>query len=97
MVAEYLEIIQPGCEYTITGGYRRGKPASNDIDIVISHRELGKEKHILSKLVAALTSDGTFEMIFPEFCFCHYDMNNLNPDYVKELLCVTYIPPTRVL
>lgn len=33
-VAAQLEALVPGCRYTVTGGYRRGKPESNDVDIV---------------------------------------------------------------
>lgn len=34
-IAEQLEALMPGCRYTLTGGYRRGKPESNDVDVVI--------------------------------------------------------------
>ncbi|PPQ63044.1 hypothetical protein CVT24_005990 [Panaeolus cyanescens] len=36
-VMAQLNILEPGCEATIVGGYRRGKPRSNDVDIVITH------------------------------------------------------------
>jgi DNA polymerase mu len=32
-----LSHIQKGCKSVIAGGYRRGKPQSNDVDIVITH------------------------------------------------------------
>ena len=38
--------------------YRRGKPESNDIDIVITHREANTEKGILEALVNSLAKAG---------------------------------------
>ena len=74
LVGEHLYRINSGCEYTITGGlvmpssiaeasnvprrYRRGKPESNDIDIVITHREANTEKGILEALVNSLAKAG---------------------------------------
>ncbi|KAF9071631.1 hypothetical protein BDP27DRAFT_1218834 [Rhodocollybia butyracea] len=40
VVMNELAHIRSGCVSTITGGYRRGKIESNDIDIVISHKDL---------------------------------------------------------
>ncbi|KAJ7099570.1 hypothetical protein B0H15DRAFT_771111, partial [Mycena belliarum] len=40
IVMSELEKFQPGCLSTIVGGYRRGKPESNDVDIVITHPRL---------------------------------------------------------
>ncbi|KAJ9125675.1 hypothetical protein QFC22_000637 [Naganishia vaughanmartiniae] len=38
-IAEYVKVhldaLMPGCRCTVTGGYRRGKPESNDVDVVI--------------------------------------------------------------
>jgi DNA polymerase mu len=34
LVAEHLEGLMPGCEQTITGGYRRGKGTTSDVDVV---------------------------------------------------------------
>ena len=36
LIMSELDKIRPGCLYTICGGYRRGKPQSNDVDIVIT-------------------------------------------------------------
>lgn len=36
-VVEHARNILPHLKYTICGGYRRGKPYSNDIDIVVTH------------------------------------------------------------
>jgi hypothetical protein len=37
--------------------YRRGKPFSNDIDIIMTHQTAGQEKYVLGKLVTALERD----------------------------------------
>ncbi|KAG8757791.1 hypothetical protein FRC11_004266 [Ceratobasidium sp. 423] len=57
-VFDELSKIQPGCEYTICGGYRRGKPYSNDIDIIFTHRQTGLERHLCTKLVEHLKEIG---------------------------------------
>ncbi|CUA67781.1 hypothetical protein RSOLAG22IIIB_03208 [Rhizoctonia solani] len=53
-IFDELSTIQPGCEYTICGGYRRGKPYSNDIDIIFTHQQMGLERHLCTKLVQRL-------------------------------------------
>ncbi|CAK5282363.1 unnamed protein product [Mycena citricolor] len=44
IVAEELQRLLPGCSSTIVGGYRRGKPQSNDIDIVVTHPRIGSSR-----------------------------------------------------
>ncbi|CAG7854798.1 SubName: Full=Related to DNA polymerase Tdt-N {ECO:0000313/EMBL:CCA68683.1} [Serendipita indica DSM 11827] len=58
IIANELEIIQPGFIHTITGGYRRGKEESNDIDIVFSHKEIGHGRGALQSLVSRLKAQG---------------------------------------
>ncbi|KAG9119524.1 hypothetical protein FRC07_005413 [Ceratobasidium sp. 392] len=53
-----LDAIQPGCEYTICGSYRRGKPDNSDIDIVFTHRKAGIERHLCTRLVDRLCKIG---------------------------------------
>lgn len=57
-VFENLDAIQPGCEYTICGSYRRGKPQNNDIDILFTHKEPDLERHLCAKLVERLRKTG---------------------------------------
>jgi DNA polymerase/3'-5' exonuclease PolX len=45
---------QPGAEYTIVGGHRRGKPTSGDVDIIFTHPEPNKEKGALEELLKRL-------------------------------------------
>ncbi|KAG2159155.1 uncharacterized protein EDB93DRAFT_1237870 [Suillus bovinus] len=53
-----LSHVQKGCKSVIAGGYRRGKPQSNDVDIIITHTDwnLGsqKVKGLCKKLVQRL-------------------------------------------
>ncbi|KAL0578921.1 hypothetical protein V5O48_003069 [Marasmius crinis-equi] len=62
VVMEELKALKSGCVSTITGGYRRGKPESNDVDIVISHGDLksgGEQiKGLCKKLVKRLYEKG---------------------------------------
>ncbi|CAA7260552.1 unnamed protein product [Cyclocybe aegerita] len=62
VVMKVLEEIQPGCVSTIVGGYRRGKPQSNDADIIISHSDLksgaGLVKGLCTKLTQRLYAKG---------------------------------------
>ncbi|KAJ1309177.1 hypothetical protein OPQ81_004847 [Rhizoctonia solani] len=62
-VFKELSTIQPGCKYTICGGYRRGKPYSNDIDIIFTHRQTGLERHLCVKLVEHLKEIGTVKHV----------------------------------
>ncbi|KAF4621400.1 hypothetical protein D9613_000864 [Agrocybe pediades] len=50
VVMQELDEVQPGCVSTVVGGYRRGKPKSNDVDIVISHSDLEKGADLIKGL-----------------------------------------------
>ncbi|KAH7343270.1 hypothetical protein B0J17DRAFT_641681 [Rhizoctonia solani] len=58
VVFDELTKIQPGCEHTICGGYRRGNPHSSDIDIIFTHRQTGLEQHLCTKFVDHLKEIG---------------------------------------
>ncbi|KAG1739124.1 uncharacterized protein EDB91DRAFT_1135971 [Suillus paluster] len=61
-VMRELSHVQKGCKNVIAGGYRRGKPQSNDVDIVITHTDwkIGsqKVKGLCRKLVQRLHEQG---------------------------------------
>ena len=63
----HLTPCQPGAEYTIVGGYRRGKTESNDVDIVFTHKEEAKEKGALQQLLASLEKAEFGEVKLPWF------------------------------
>ncbi|KAK1924368.1 hypothetical protein DB88DRAFT_490154 [Papiliotrema laurentii] len=57
-VMEHLDAILPGCQYTITGGYRRGKPMSNDVDIVFCPPNEDEDVGLLHDLYLRLSTLG---------------------------------------
>ncbi|KAG7091129.1 hypothetical protein E1B28_010183 [Marasmius oreades] len=70
-----LDKIRTGCVSTITGGYRRGKLESNDVDIVISHSDLkigrGYVVGLCSQLVRALYRKGLVTHVMRELVRLH--------------------------
>ncbi|OAF99287.1 DNA polymerase beta [Paraphaeosphaeria sporulosa] len=42
---------------TIVGGYRRGKPASGDVDMIVSHPDLAATAHLVRDIVTSLETD----------------------------------------
>ncbi|ORY32892.1 putative beta DNA polymerase [Naematelia encephala] len=57
-VMEHLDAFLPGCQHTLTGGYRRGKTASNDVDIVFCPPEDGQDIGLLRDLYLRLSTLG---------------------------------------
>ncbi|KAK6439099.1 hypothetical protein LTR95_004694 [Oleoguttula sp. CCFEE 5521] len=47
-----------GMQSVIVGGYRRGKEASGDVDIIVSHPDESKTLNIINDLVASLEEEG---------------------------------------
>lgn len=47
-----------GVECIIVGGYRRGKPVSGDIDLIISHRDESITKNLVVDLASSLETEG---------------------------------------
>ncbi|CAO3597436.1 unnamed protein product [Absidia cylindrospora] len=61
-----LEEYQQGCEYTVCGSYRRGKPSSGDIDILVTHPDEKVTKKLLGGLVDHLQSLGYIQDILSQ-------------------------------
>ncbi|KAH9174946.1 Nucleotidyltransferase [Lactarius sanguifluus] len=55
-IMDHLNAVEPGCVSTLVGGYRRGKPSSNDVDIVFTHPNKTSAKGLCTKLVERLRS-----------------------------------------
>lgn len=53
-ILSHARAIDPGFEMTIVGGYRRGKQASGDVDLVLSHRDEALTQFFVGRLVMAL-------------------------------------------
>ncbi|XP_058875504.1 DNA-directed DNA/RNA polymerase mu-like isoform X2 [Acipenser ruthenus] len=58
IVEEAVHSILPGARVTLMGGFRRGKEAGHDVDLLITHPEEGKEEGLLGKLTSWLDSQG---------------------------------------
>ncbi|KAF2100360.1 Nucleotidyltransferase [Rhizodiscina lignyota] len=52
-----IRVRDTGIEVLVVGGYRRGKQESGDVDIVVSHRELGKTANLVTDIVASLETE----------------------------------------
>lgn len=57
-VLEHANSIRPGFEMVIVGGYRRGKLASGDVDVVLSHRDETATEHVIERIVVSLERAG---------------------------------------
>ncbi|OCF32950.1 DNA polymerase mu subunit [Kwoniella heveanensis BCC8398] len=57
-VMEHLDAYVPGCEYTICGGYRRGKTESNDVDVVFRPPGMDLDIGLLKNLYLRLSDLG---------------------------------------
>jgi DNA polymerase IV len=53
-ILDHTKKIDPGFEMAIVGGYRRGKPQSGDVDVVISHRDEAQTRFLIGRLVVLL-------------------------------------------
>lgn len=53
-----VKVRDEGVQSMVVGGYRRGKDASGDVDIVVSHPEEEKTLNIVNDIVASLEEEG---------------------------------------
>jgi DNA polymerase IV len=53
-----VNAVHRGCEMVIVGGYRRGKPLSGDVDVVISHRDENDMSNLVLPIVEILEDWG---------------------------------------
>ncbi|KAG8815000.1 hypothetical protein FRC17_000901 [Serendipita sp. 399] len=94
IIMDELEKIQPGFVHTITGGYRRGKSESNDIDIVFSHGKSGQGRGSMQDLVSRLQKQGLITHLLPATSFrTPGSMKSYNENEALErVLCVFKLP-----
>lgn len=50
--------VHDGMQLEIVGSYRRGKPESGDVDVVLSHKDENKTLHLVEELVSRLEAAG---------------------------------------
>ena len=59
IVTKYArQLVDDGIESTVVGGYRRGKPDSGDVDIILSHREEEATHGLITPMVNILEKAG---------------------------------------
>ncbi|PVF97046.1 Nucleotidyltransferase [Serendipita vermifera] len=95
VVTEELENIHPGFVHTITGGYRRGKPESNDIDIVFSHPDNKKGKGSMDTLLSRLQRRGIITHLLPPSSFrTPGGMKSYSQDQALQRVLSVFVLPT---
>lgn len=96
VVMTELGALQEGCVGTIVGGYRRGKPYSNDIDIVISHPDLksgNKVKGLCTNLVQRLyTRSLVTHVIHLSGFHAHDALRTSHWDSLEKALTIFVLP-----
>ncbi|KAF4313199.1 BRCT domain-containing protein [Botryosphaeria dothidea] len=53
-----IRVRDEGVEVVLVGGYRRGKEAPGDVDLIVSHRDLDATENLVTDLVASLETEG---------------------------------------
>lgn len=51
IILEAANSVAPGCQMTIVGGHRRGKPESGDVDVVVSHPDETVTLYLVQRIV----------------------------------------------
>ncbi|KAK7691335.1 hypothetical protein QCA50_004729 [Cerrena zonata] len=98
VVMHELEIIEPGCVSTIVGGYRRGKPESNDADIVFTHSDGPKVKGLCKRLVRQLHKQGMVSHVMHLSSFHgHNPLRTTHWDSLEKALTVFTLPKSSSL
>jgi DNA polymerase IV len=52
-----IRVRDEGIELMVVGGYRRGKEESGDVDMIVSHRNLGATANLVTDVVASLEQE----------------------------------------
>ncbi|KAI0785852.1 Nucleotidyltransferase [Abortiporus biennis] len=98
VVMDELEVIEPGCVYTVVGGYRRGKPESNDVDIVFTHPDTTKVKGLCKRFVKRLYEQGMVSHVMHLSSFhAHNALRTTHWDSLEKALTVFTLPKSSPL
>lgn len=58
-IARHATLVTDDCvQCAIVGGYRRGKPESGDVDVILSHPDECQTLNVIEKIVKSLESEG---------------------------------------
>ncbi|KAI0407337.1 hypothetical protein F4802DRAFT_17997 [Xylaria palmicola] len=58
IIVEHANKIQKGFQMVVVGGYRRGKAASGDVDVILSHPDAAATEFFVNEIVASLETSG---------------------------------------
>ncbi|KAI0628369.1 Nucleotidyltransferase [Trametes polyzona] len=95
VVMQELDEFEPGCVSTIVGGYRRGKPESNDVDIVFTHPDAAKIKGLCKRFVKRLHERGMVTHVMHLSGFHgHNPLRTTHWDSLEKALTVFILPPS---
>ncbi|KAI1785267.1 Nucleotidyltransferase [Ganoderma leucocontextum] len=95
VVMKELDEFEPGCVSTIVGGYRRGKPESNDVDIVFTHPNASKVKGLCKRFVRRLHERGMVTHVMHLGGFhAHNPLKQQHWDSLEKALTVFTLPPS---
>lgn len=106
VVDEHLQAIAPGAQWTICGGYRRGKTVSNDVDIIATHHNIATFKGLCHRLTERLRKAGLVTDVFHHSSFSsdhpgarnrHFGSKKpLNFDSLDKALTAFRLPARKV-
>ncbi|CDO72628.1 hypothetical protein BN946_scf184985.g47 [Trametes cinnabarina] len=92
-VMHELNELEPGCVSTIVGGHRRGKPESNDVDIVFTHPDAEKVKGLCKRFVRKLHKRGMVTHVMHLSGFHgHNPLRTTHWDSLEKALTVFILP-----
>ncbi|KAI0263865.1 hypothetical protein BC834DRAFT_885948 [Gloeopeniophorella convolvens] len=92
-IMRHLDAVEPGCASMLVGGYRRGKPASNDIDVVFTHPDATSAKGLCARLVQRLRGAGLVTHVMHLSGFHEHDaLRTAHWDSLEKALTVFRTP-----
>ncbi|KAI0644908.1 Nucleotidyltransferase [Trametes meyenii] len=95
VIMNELDKLEPGCVSTIVGGYRRGKPDSNDVDIVFTHPDSNKINGLCKRFVKRLHERGMVTHVMHLSGFhSHNPLRTGHWDSLEKSLTVFILPPS---
>ncbi|KAI0827661.1 Nucleotidyltransferase [Trametes gibbosa] len=95
VVMHELDELEPGCVSTIVGGYRRGKPESNDVDIIFTHPDAAKVNGLYKPFVKRLHERGMVTHVMHLSGFHgHNPLKTTHWDSLEKSLTVFNLPPS---
>ncbi|KAH9925944.1 Nucleotidyltransferase [Epithele typhae] len=94
VVVHELNDLEPGFVSIMAGGYRRGKPESNDLDIVFTHPDRSKIGGMCKRFLRRLYNRGMITHVMHLGSYHSQSPNRANNlDSIEKSLTVIVLPP----